>query len=509
MDSRRKGHRWQPIENLPAGWPRLKTGELDSLHEAWQQQRARLQGQALEEFTQRLVRRWSIETGILERVYKLSEGVTLTLVELGFDASLIPLGESDLPPAQLVRILEDHREAAEGLFAFVRQERALSTSYIKELHSVLTRHQDTCEAVDSLGRQVEVKLVRGEYKKLPNNPGDPSTGEVWHEYCPPEHVAAEMDRLVEMHLGHGEVPYEIEAAWLHHRFTQVHPFQDGNGRGARALATLVCVRAGAFPLLVSRHDRTDYLRALETADDGDLEPLVRLFRRLLKSAFLKAVQHSEDALDRTSRSDDIEGIASDAKRRIERALLDRVRGVQEHAVRLRDVAFDHLQSVVPRLRDLRLVTFGVTRSQEDERHWFKAQIVATAKHFDYFANLTGRAHWARLRMQHRVVSDFVVSLHHQGRVEDGVMVATAFLAQRDPGAPDRGRPIAGAVGGEKSGSGPAPADADHGPPFSTQPACDETFTFTAGREPKELEASFRQWLERAVLIGLDAWRRGL
>jgi len=25
-----------------------------------------------------------------------------------------------------------------------------------------------------------------------------------------------------------QCPPEIEAAWLHHRFTQIHPFQDGN-----------------------------------------------------------------------------------------------------------------------------------------------------------------------------------------------------------------------------------------------------------------------------------------
>jgi Fic family protein len=48
------------------------------------------------------------------------------------------------------------------------------------------------------------------------------------------HVAAEMDKLVELHREHraaGVAP-EVESAWLHHRFTQIHPFQDGNGRVA-------------------------------------------------------------------------------------------------------------------------------------------------------------------------------------------------------------------------------------------------------------------------------------
>ena len=42
----------------------------------------------------------------------------------------------------------------------------------------------------------------------------------------------------------------MEAAWLHHRFVQIHPFQDGNGRIARALSTLIFVKAGWFPLVV-------------------------------------------------------------------------------------------------------------------------------------------------------------------------------------------------------------------------------------------------------------------
>ncbi len=78
-----------------------------------------------------------------------------------------------------------------------------------------------------------------------------------HEYCPPEQVTSEMDRLIELHREHqiGEIPPEVEAAWLHHRFTQIHPFQDGNGRIARCLASLVFIQAKWFPLVLTRGDR--------------------------------------------------------------------------------------------------------------------------------------------------------------------------------------------------------------------------------------------------------------
>jgi hypothetical protein len=44
------------------------------------------------------------------------------------------------------------------LFSFVKDERSLTTSYIKELHALLTRHQLTALAVDSLGRLGDVPL---------------------------------------------------------------------------------------------------------------------------------------------------------------------------------------------------------------------------------------------------------------------------------------------------------------------------------------------------------------
>ncbi len=45
-------------------------------------------------------------------------------------------------------------------------------------------------------------------------------------------------------------------------------------------------------------------------------------------------------------------------------------------------------------------------------------------------------------------------------------------------------------------------------PYAT-PACTEPFTITLGRDRIELESSFDAWLERAVTLGLEIWRRSL
>jgi len=85
------------------------------------------------------------------------------------------------------------------------------------------------------------------------------------------------------------LPVEVKAAWLHHRFTQIHPFQDGNGRVARTLESLVFLKAGLFPLVIRDADRQDYIGALKAADRGDLGPLVAIFARRQKEAILHAL----------------------------------------------------------------------------------------------------------------------------------------------------------------------------------------------------------------------------
>ncbi|MEX0696945.1 MAG: hypothetical protein WD099_05330, partial [Dongiaceae bacterium] len=184
--------KWQHIEDLPHDWVSLASPELASLTPIWREQSDKLRGTgALQEFTERLHRRWAIETGVIEGLYTLDRGITQLLIEHGIEAALVPHGATDRPPEEVVRILQDQKEVVDGLFDFVKGERSLSESYIKELHAALTRNQRDVEAVDAANRLVKVPLERGKYKTRPNNPTR-GNGTV-HEYCPPEHVASEME----------------------------------------------------------------------------------------------------------------------------------------------------------------------------------------------------------------------------------------------------------------------------------------------------------------------------
>lgn len=115
-----------------------------------------------------------------------------------------------------------------------------------------------------------------------------------------------MDELVRVYSEHQTrgIPVEVEAAWLLHRFAQIHPFADGNGRVARALASLVFIKRGWFPVIIKRDDpQRRYIEALEKADAGDLRPLIGIFVEAQRAALIDASEVAFDVSPITSTHD--------------------------------------------------------------------------------------------------------------------------------------------------------------------------------------------------------------
>ena len=240
-------------------------------------------------------RRFSIENGQIEGLYTLAAGITEQLVTEGLHAAR---GQHSLHPvlddATLQGLLNDQYDAIEQVFGVVNDGRPLSTDLLLEWHDLLTRHQEHATGVTDDGSLVEVPVHRGGFKDNPNRV-QRADGSV-HYFCPPERVSEELDRLFRLHGAHGDrFPTEVEAAWLHHRYLQIHPFQDGNGRTGRLLAAHVFASRGEFPPIVRSDDRARYVRALHAADDGDLRPLVRALARLADHSTDVAIDIAEHA----------------------------------------------------------------------------------------------------------------------------------------------------------------------------------------------------------------------
>ena len=313
------------ILDLPENWEALRVEELSSVRDAWKSEQERLKASdQLSRFTDQMSREWAIETGIIENLYEIERGVTKTLVEQGFQSAILETGTTNKPRDWVIQLLKDQQDALEGLFSFITHERTLSTSYIKELHGVMLQSQSYVDGKDSYGNYIKIPLLRGDWKKQTNYPYKDG---ITYRYCPPEQVASEMDRLIAMHHEHQgrQVPPEIEAAWLHHRFSQIHPFQDGNGRVARTVASLVFIQSGLFPLVVTRDEKVEYLSALEEADAGELKRLIDLFAKLQRFRYRMAVSISETT-QRTSVEQALQSLKTSVSRRVERrkAQLDQV-----------------------------------------------------------------------------------------------------------------------------------------------------------------------------------------
>src|SRR6266550_2290844 len=105
---------WKPITPLSEQDKSVELGDVESLKSAWLEVKGKLAESSasnLRNFEERLARQWSIETGIIERIYELDRGTTEVLVELGFIADLVERSSTDRDPAELVEILLDHKAA--------------------------------------------------------------------------------------------------------------------------------------------------------------------------------------------------------------------------------------------------------------------------------------------------------------------------------------------------------------------------------------------------------------
>lgn len=485
MAERKTHHIWQPstgITDFEVNPQSLAASEIPGIKAVWQDQRKRLAGsKQLADFTERLSREWAIETGIIEGLYEIERGVTQTLIERGFQAELLSHGSTDKPREFVLQLLRDQKDALDGVFAFVRDERPLSTSYVKELHAALLRSQTQTEAIDSFGNSIEVPLIKGDWKQLPNYP---IRDDVIYVYCPPEHVASEMDRLISMHQQHLEtgISAEVASAWLHHRFAQIHPFQDGNGRVARALASLVLIKEGLFPLVVTRDDRSRYIDALEAADNGSLKPLVDLFAKLQRVQFAKATAVSEAVLADAG----VETVLGDLMKAAERAAADKrqtLRRVFEWARILEDDVQSRLEAITPDVRAaLAKVSSGTTvsvmTSNAQTDYYYRAQIIEIAKNYlGYFADTSEYRSWVALMMVWERRARLVFAFHGIGRPFNGGLICAPFLDFRDTD--------------------------DEGQTRSTLvPVAEEGFVFFYNDTKDRLLNRFRPWREQVLKVAL-------
>jgi len=286
-------YRFTEVRPFPAdtshGWADLKMEE-SRLRDQWIRCR---QNHNFGTRLETLFRRIAVETGAVEDVYQLSGATTEMLVKTGFVKDLILRdgedrvinvemnGQRELRAAEVVKILEDQFES---LAATIDEDSrfVLSEEIIKSIHAQMT---STYRYYEVLGEDIgtlPVLIPRWRYKYAPNSPQ--RADHKVHMFCPPSLVKQAMANLTTIYNreAHGVELVSVRAAWLHHAFIDIHPFADGNGRTARALASVSLIDGGLPPLLVSRDTKKEYIAALDKANFGDFLPIVRYFLKSLR-----------------------------------------------------------------------------------------------------------------------------------------------------------------------------------------------------------------------------------
>ncbi len=201
------------------------------------------------------------------------EGNTLTLGETR--AFLLEGLTAKGKPFKDHQDIKGHNQLIQFLEAFVRQKEVLGEAAIREMHKILLVEPYHVEARTPDGQTTRKLVKLGEYKTEPNFV-QTATGE-WIRYALPEDTAPKMAELVGWYRQQIETRSEhplLVAALFHHRFTNIHPFDDGNGRMARALMNLILMREGFPPVIIKDKQRQEYVAALRKADAGDTAELV-------------------------------------------------------------------------------------------------------------------------------------------------------------------------------------------------------------------------------------------
>jgi len=243
----------------------------------------------------------AVDTGAIEGLYETDRGFTFTvaLQAAHWEAAIAGKGKN------VRQLFESQLSAYDYVLDFATGEVPVAEAWIRKLHAEICGSQQTYQVWTEIGLQ-EQEMPKGEYKRLPNHVIR-ADGKI-HPHAPVEMTPAEMHRLCEELRGEPFLAAHpiLQAAYSHYALVVIHPFADGNGRVARALASAYTYRAWSVPVLVMVDNRTAYLSALAEADVGSYQQFVDvILERTLDAMQLVAVSlrsamfpQLEDSVDR-------------------------------------------------------------------------------------------------------------------------------------------------------------------------------------------------------------------
>ena len=212
----------------------------------------------------------SIDTGAMEGLYTVDRGFTISVAVMasGWEAEI----QREKGP-EVAALVAAQRAAYDMSLDAATSTADISEAWIRRLHEVVCEAQDTYEVRTQIGPQRQ-PLPKGAYKTAANHV-EFADGSV-HAYAPVEDTPAEMHRLIsELRTpAFGAAHPALQSSYAHYAFVCIHPFADGNGRVARALASVFTFRATSLPFVLFADEKPEYLDALKEADESRMQSFV-------------------------------------------------------------------------------------------------------------------------------------------------------------------------------------------------------------------------------------------
>ena len=178
-------------------------------------------------------------------------------------------------------MIKDHYAAFQYMKTQAKQKRKFSIAFLKQLGALVMKHTgsftnaalgsfDTSKGDLRLAQVYVTKKYFPNYQKVPR---------LLEQFC--EAVNAKIDMVTGDEIIH-------LAADVHYNFVNIHPFGDGNGRVARLLMNYVVLYHGEPLIKMFTEDRTDYINALNEAEEQEDISIFRNFILSQEIKFLKA-----------------------------------------------------------------------------------------------------------------------------------------------------------------------------------------------------------------------------
>ena len=242
--------------------PRLE--KIDLLHDKIRQARES-NGERWIAALQKLKIRWTTDSNAIEGS-RLTYGDTLFFLTEGLTVKGKPF--KDFLDAR------NHADAIDMLFDIVAERRPVTTSFLKEINGIAP---------------VRCQRDTGDGRARPSNNETCASRRIQKrlqtmcfylmEICIFMWIRSTVMEQVEKLCAwisdqEGKLHPAVVAAIAHYNMVRIHPFDDGNGRGARILMNLILMTAGHIPAVIEDENREDYLEAIRTADKGDIQAFI-------------------------------------------------------------------------------------------------------------------------------------------------------------------------------------------------------------------------------------------